>query len=264
MLQNLFNIDSNREDTKSLLLQTVKDHPYFAPAQFFLLKQIDKEDAMYKQQIAKTSVLFNNPLWLNFQLLHSNHNSNSSKINDVTELNTDNLEKPQTEEIEKQDNNLEAVSQIEVVGTNTSENLPGEEIPPITLPSLSDPVKEDSFTFEPLYTTDYFASQGIKLSEEIKPDDKLGKQLKSFTEWLKTMKKVHVAEPMETDANVDVSIQKLAEQSNTENVILTEAMADVLIQQGKVNKAIEVYQKLSLLNPSKSAYFAAKIEQFKV
>ena len=37
-------------------------------------------------------------------------------------------------------------------------------------------------------------------------------------------------------------------------------MAEVLLQQSKNHKAIEVYQKLSLLNPSKSAYFAAKID----
>jgi predicted Zn-dependent protease len=52
----------------------------------------------------------------------------------------------------------------------------------------------------------------------------------------------------------------MAEKSNTEDEVLTEAMADVLLQQGKNAKAIEVYKKLSLLNPSKSAYFAAKID----
>jgi len=41
-------------------------------------------------------------------------------------------------------------------------------------------------------------------------------------------------------------------------------MADVLVQQGRTNKAVEVLKKLSLLNPSKSTYFAAKIEQLKV
>jgi len=40
-------------------------------------------------------------------------------------------------------------------------------------------------------------------------------------------------------------------------------MAEVLVKQGKSEKAIEMYQKLSLLNPSKSAYFAAKIERIK-
>ena len=78
------------------------------------------------------------------------------------------------------------------------------------------------------------------------------------------MKKIHVTEAEVTNAVVsDIAIQALAAKSNKEGEIVTEAMADVLIQQGKARKAIEVYKKLSLLNPSKSAFFAAKIEQLK-
>jgi hypothetical protein len=40
-------------------------------------------------------------------------------------------------------------------------------------------------------------------------------------------------------------------------------MAEVLMKQGKREKAIEMFEKLSLMNPSKSAYFAAKIESLK-
>lgn len=114
--------------------------------------------------------------------------------------------------------------------------------------------------FEPLSATDYFASQGIKLSEEVQSGDKLGKQLKSFTEWLKTMKKVHGNKLPEGNDQVDIVVQKLAEKSNEEGIILTESMAEAYIQQGKHGKAKEIYEKLSLLNPSKSVYFAAKIE----
>ncbi|MEO6546752.1 MAG: hypothetical protein ABIN94_02085 [Ferruginibacter sp.] len=122
-------------------------------------------------------------------------------------------------------------------------------------------ITEDRISFEPLHTSDYFASLGIKLSSEIKPTDKLGKQLKSFTEWLKTMKKINGDQIPEQNVQADHSIQQLAEQSNQQDAVLTEAMAEVLLQQGKSAKAIEVYKKLSLLNPSKSAYFAAKIDQ---
>ena len=123
--------------------------------------------------------------------------------------------------------------------------------------------------FEPLHTTDYFASVGIKLSEEEKASGKLGKQLMSFTEWLKTMKKTHSMPQTQTTAadteatSAESSIQKLAEKSNQENDVITEAMAEVLLQQGRQAKAIEILEKLSLLNPGKSPYFAAKINQIK-
>ncbi|MES2848385.1 MAG: hypothetical protein V4685_04980 [Bacteroidota bacterium] len=133
----------------------------------------------------------------------------------------------------------------------------------------TEPVNEP-LLFEPLHTTDYFASVGIKLSEEERTSGSLGKQLKSFTEWLKSMKKVHAAQLAQTSiaaqveaGNTENSIQNLAEKSNEENDVITEAMADVLLQQGRQGKALEILEKLSLLNPGKSTYFAAKINQIK-
>ena len=130
--------------------------------------------------------------------------------------------------------------------------------------------RKEELLFEPLHTTDYFASVGIKLSEEEKTGDKLGKQLMSFTQWLKTMKKVHAEQTVKSAPLADAAltstesnIQTLAEKSNQENDVVTEAMAEVLLQQGRQSKAIEILQKLSLLNPGKSAYFAAKINQIK-
>ncbi|OQP39900.1 hypothetical protein A4H97_16910 [Niastella yeongjuensis] len=117
--------------------------------------------------------------------------------------------------------------------------------------------------FESYHTIDYFASQGIKLlQEELK--DKLGKQLKSFTDWLRSMKRIG---PIETNTSLDdvtnQSIQRIAEHSIEEKEVLTEAMAEVWVKQGNPDKAIRVYEKLSLLNPAKRPYFAGRIEQLK-
>ena len=117
--------------------------------------------------------------------------------------------------------------------------------------------------FESYHTIDYFASQGIKLmQEELK--DKLGKQLKSFTDWLRSMKRIG---PIDSTTSIDEvtnqSIQRIAEHSVEEKEVLTEAMAEVWVKQGNAKKAIRVYEKLSLLNPAKSTYFAGRIEQLK-
>jgi hypothetical protein len=121
----------------------------------------------------------------------------------------------------------------------------------------------ETLLFEPLHMTDYFASQGIKLSEEQQATDKLGKQLKSFTEWLKTMKKTHGNTLPENTAIDDSAVQQQAESSNQATEVITESMAEVFVQQGKAQKAIEIYQKLSLQNPGKNVYFAHKIESLK-
>lgn len=118
--------------------------------------------------------------------------------------------------------------------------------------------------FESYHTIDYFASQGIKLmAEDLK--DKMGKQLKSFTDWLRSMKRVsgHIESSTSIDEVTHQSIQRIAEHSVEEKEVFTEAMAEVWAKQGNAKKAIRIYEKLSLLNPGKSTYFATRIEQLK-
>jgi hypothetical protein len=387
---------------KDFLRQVVKEHPYFTPAQFYLLQQIPPGDIDFNEQAAKTSLLFNNAHWLNFQLRHAGNEEIAAPVIIPAENlagkvdviiageTTDTIEEkiPVTEtEIaapviipaENLADKVDAIiageptdaieEKIPVTETEIAapvimpaENLAGkvdaiiagettdaieEKIPvteteiaaPVIIPAenLADKVdaiiageptdaieekipvtqkathnygeaateikipqqimplqnveynEEDTpeekeiapikFTlsmpqikasddanaliFEPMHLVDYFASQGIKLREEAQPADKLGQQLKSFTEWLKTMKKIHLPASDATAVQSDMAIQNMAEKSNAQGEVLTESMAEVLTQQGKAGKAIEVYKKLSLLNPSKIAYFAAKIEQLK-
>jgi hypothetical protein len=164
-------------------------------------------------------------------------------IEDMEEAETGEIAEPETMDVSASNNNPVRAQLV----PSTGEEKQKEELP----------------IFEPLFASDYFASQGIKFSEEQQPTDRMGKQLKSFTEWLKTMKKVHETKQPTAEAAVDITVQNLAEKSNKEAEIITEAMAEVFLQQGKTNKAKEIYEKLSLLNPSKNAYFAAKLEQIK-
>jgi hypothetical protein len=119
--------------------------------------------------------------------------------------------------------------------------------------------------FEPYHTIDYFASQGIKLTLEDNPPDTLGKQLKSFTEWLKSMRRLPQKDrEVVADRVAEEAIQTIAAHSIEGKDVLTETMAEVLVKQGMRERARAVYEKLSLLDPDKSAYFAAKIEQLNI
>ncbi len=117
---------------------------------------------------------------------------------------------------------------------------------------------------EPYHTIDYFASQGIKLSAELQKQDHLAVKVKKFTDWLKQMKRIN---PTPADLGIDEAtehkVQDSAASSNEAKEVVTETMAEVLAMQGMKEKAIQVYIKLSFLDPSKTAYFASKIEQLK-
>jgi hypothetical protein len=273
------------------LQQVSQQHPYFTPAQFYLLQQLQHSHNNYRHQAAKTAVLFNNPYWLQFQLqqlpdltaaketpvidmfvAEADNSANTTEAAEQDAAVPVEIQQSAAEHIEPKatNNKYEPIAAIEETNSTDTpedqEQQTEQEMPPIKIDlaaSIKEAENEHALSFEPMHLVDYFASQGIKLSDDIQTADKLGKQLKSFTEWLKTMKKVHAGDPETGAAATDVTIQTMAEKSNTEDEMVTEAMAEVFAQQGKTRKAIDVYKKLSLLNPLKSAFFAAKIEQLK-
>ncbi|MDB5252371.1 MAG: hypothetical protein JWP27_1540 [Flaviaesturariibacter sp.] len=207
-------------------------YPYFAPAHFLLLKKYDPASEEYRRQYQKAILYFHDPLSFDALL--------SRPFPDIT---LD--EAPETED-----------EQIagEILDVTLPEAAP---LPPIEHAAPAD----TELTFEPFHTVDYFASQGIKLSAEVAPGDTFGKQVKSFTDWLKTMKRLPAtaaAKPIDTVA--EKKVENMADHSVQEAEIVTESMAEVWLKQGNRQKAVEVYRKLSLLNPSKRAYFADKIQ----
>jgi hypothetical protein len=152
-----------------------------------------------------------------------------------------------------------AETTLAVAETATAPAPAEPEAPPKTVAVTQD------FLFEPYHTIDYFASQGIKLTLDENPTDHLGKQLKSFTDWLKTMRRLPQKDrEVVPDRAAEEAIQTIAAHSVKGKDVVTETMAEVLAKQGMREKARAVYEKLSLLNPDKSAYFAAKIEQLNI
>jgi len=146
-------------------------------------------------------------------------------------------------------------------GSSAEENA--ETGSPRPLPHF-DTAKAGAIVYTPYHMVDYFASQGIKLVLDENPPDQLGRQLKSFTDWLKVLKKSPVqASVGKTDDREVEKIRHFAAHSLEDRDILTESMAEVLAKQGMYENAIALYQKLSLIYPPKSAYFASRIEQLK-
>ena len=259
------------------LEQFADRHPYFGAAQLLLTKKLQTEKSeRYDEQLQKTFLFFHNPLWVQ-HLLNETGNAEiiipdkqqqpelaPASVEQIATINVlENMEPVQTSE----QTVIEPFSEP-IAETIIQQELSGKpDEPAIAIPAFKiepiDPATAE-LSFEPFHTVDYFASQGIKFKEEEKPRDKFGLQLKSFTDWLKTMKRLPVTEIAKTVETIsEKKVEQLAEHSLAERDVVTETMAEVWEKQGNAVKAIEIYNKLSLLEPSKSPYFAAKIEELK-
>ncbi len=252
IFESLFSRNFSDPGNTTFLTELTDRHPYFSPARFFLLEKLQDDSIAFEAEANRTNILFNNPHWLNFQLKQTGSMALADEaISAAAEIKAGEVEIAEPDDMP--DNTDEpAVMEKEIEPMHIELKMPEQKV------NLS-----EAMLFEPMHMVDYFASQGIKLSDEVQTGDKLGKQLKSFTEWLKTMKKIHVENEAGNTVNTDIHVQVLAENSNADAEVLTESMAEVFARQGKIGKASEVYEKLSLLNPAKSTYFAAKLQNLK-
>ncbi|MBS1781875.1 MAG: hypothetical protein JSS78_02295 [Bacteroidetes bacterium] len=150
--------------------------------------------------------------------------------------------------------------------------------------------KMDSL-IQPIFSEDYFLHQGLHVSEKIPSEidhhhdtkDKSLMVVMSFSEWLvhfktkgerekeeqedqralKTMwqKEKLAAALEEENEEIPETVFEMAVNSIAkEDDLASEPLAEILVRQGKQDKAIDMYRKLSLRNPQKKTYFARKIE----
>jgi len=157
--------------------------------------------------------------------------------------------------------NIDEEDLAPVEGENDQQRLKLSSLIEQHLAEFKKPVEENAelpIKSNPYHTIDYFASQGIKADGQ----DKFSSRVKKFTDWLKQMK-VANSQPNDlgTDTETEQMIETIAKSSNETKDVITEAMAEVLVKQGKIEKAVQLYKKLSFLNPAKSTYFAAKIDE---
>lgn len=227
----------------------VEDYPYFGVAQFFLAARLQQEG---KRDLYKTNYYFTNPLWLQW---HLGTATGIQAGKAATHASAEILPEPEREETHPATVDMD----------NKIAGMLSEQFAEFKKPLQPDTQLEIDSLEERLHTIDYFASQGIKVDLSAMPQDKLTNHLRKFTDWLKQMKHMDNSGSEHLDSNPDreIAVVENARHSNKPREVLTEAMAEVLEKQGQVDKAIQLYIKLSFLNPEKSSYFAAKIEQLK-
>ena len=99
-----------------------------------------------------------------------------------------------------------------------------------------------------------------ELPKEIKPaPSKLSHQLDIIDNFLKMTPrlKAMAQQKIKTEAQEDLSLKSSKINKN----LASENFANILIQQGKIKKAIKIYEHLILKIPEKKAYFVSQIEK---
>ncbi len=292
-----------KDADEAQLRRLAEEHPYFAAAQLLLAARLQQnDDAQFAAQLQKTFLYIQPPLRLQHLLYDTGDAVMEEKAateNAIVEIKepvapvtvakepvTDAGSKtilpeelpaqPVASSLEETELVIDQTTSatttedeinMEDAAEEASYEADKDDTPPRPIPGLKiepiDPAKAE-LNFTPYHTVDYFASLGIRMREEEKPSDNFGRQLKSFTEWIKVMRKLPVSElNARTDAAAEKKVESLAINSVSGEEAETEAMAEVWEKQGNTNKAIALYRKLSLQDPAKSAYFASKIEELK-
>lgn len=293
ILQHLFQKKSLQEVPLSALQQLTESYPFFVPGQLLLAKKLQQTyPEAFGEQLLKTAVYFYNPLWLQHLLTTQEPTAHTpetlsdqpveSAITQTEEISQLPVPEQPSEENPVQlagsTLTLPATAPMELSATaggiqDEDDLLPDqtdyvhagtERMQPLLKDILHTAPQNGTIEFQAYHTIDYFASQGIQLHAGEQSADKLDKQLKSFTEWLKTMRRLPQAGKLQQLEKVnEEAIYQQASTSLEEREVVTETMAEVLVKQQNMEKAIQIYYKLGLLYPSKKVYFAAKIQALK-
>ena len=291
LAQSIFGKSSLDDCTLQETMDLAQRYPYFAPAQFLYLQKLKSANSEdYLKQLQKAVLYYHNPLAFEYFISSDRF---LTEIDPEQQPAITSIEQQTTQQAEEVDvQSLPVEKSVVLDEASIKEDISKSLEQPVSLsedqkdhvvemiredkkpealetqtalqePKNPNPKTEPEISFEPYHTVDYFASQGIKLSQEEVSKDKFGKQLKSFTDWLKTMKRLPANQVGQMDTTSEKKVSHLAEDSVHNSDVITEAMAEVWLKQGNREKAIETYNKLSLLNPSKRSYFATLIENLK-
>lgn len=261
------------ETLASLDMHAIKDliqrYPFFAPARMLAAAQEHKV-APFAASVMHLGFMYSGNRFLFHEMLEQAAGNRRTAIDTTTQTNAARAQAVVSEEtITPSDNET------------TTDN------------------KKEKTLIQPIYTEDYFLHQGISVDDKIpsainspkqeKPaieeedEEKSLMRIMSFSEWLMYYKnknkqkeeeeedikarksswqkeKLAAALGEENDEIPETVFEMAVNSITKEEGLISESLAEILIKQGKYDKAVEMYRKLSLRNPQKNAYFAQKIE----
>ena len=230
------------EKADFLQLRKVQENfPYFQishvlAARYEFLRNPDKKS----QHLGYAALTSPDRIWLKSFLEKPKETSHGQD----SKINEDLL--PEQVEIPK--NQTQRTESLKKLGDQLKGNVPTEAPKPKPKPKKRKAPQDD--LIESIKRKDKKVITDSKKQEQID-------LIKAFSK-----REIKLATIKEIEANQNT--ENLAEPSTKLNQnLMTESFAKILIKQGKKDKAIKIYEKLSLKFPDKRAYFADLIEKLK-
>lgn len=276
------------EADRGSIQELIDKYPYFVIGRYLGSVLDHKKNSLSPEQVATERLYINN--WLLYKEF-VNPTAHIPTPNEVVIEEIAVVVEPETE-VEKTTSDQEPITYEDSYERTI-------EIPVSEMEIEEDKTEKEPL-IQPIYTEDYFLHQGVQVSEDIPADvEELGKHhpkeedkkdpkslmvMMSFSEWLmhyktqkakaleeeedkkalKTMwqkEKLAAALEEENDEIPEDVFEMAVNSITNEDDLVSESLAEIHHKQGRYDKAIDMYRKLSLRNPQKKVYFARKIEE---
>jgi tetratricopeptide (TPR) repeat protein len=247
------------------LREIIKNFPYFQAAHILFAKSLNQSNNILFSEALKNAALFSGNRKLLFELIN---NENKSK-KEAT------IEKYLSEPIPNPESDL--INEVDVIASVDAQTIPQIEIHQEVIESTQDqPILESTISKQPdslplainfAEEKDSFLGWLNKLNKGPEKSELVASQLPMSPKNEKEQVDNIVDRFIQTDPRISkpskaefFSPIQMARKSVEDNdMIVSETLAKVYIDQGNTEKAIHIFRKLSLLYPDKSTYFAALI-----
>ena len=253
----------------SELVEINKEYPYFQAASMLMLKAMRfTEDNDFKSELAKTAtivlnreVLFNY-IYPEYNKIISQQTAAIAKPKEIPKPKTTHVKEATKTELPKP-----------IISKKGKEISSKTELMEEVKTRLKEIDKEKSKTTEkqakktdkkPKVKTSTATLKKIK-SKDKKPESKQsktidrGSKLGIIESFIKNNPGINKPEDKDYKEEISLASKSLKETYD----LVSETMAELFLAQGHPKKAIKIYEKLILIYPEKSTYFAARISKLK-
>ncbi len=252
-------------ETNGNLKEIIKSFPYFQAAHILFARSLNQSNNILFSEALKNAALYSGNRKLLFELVNNEDKSTiAAPIEEKTVEQNTKTEPNFIREVETIASiGIETIAQIE----NHQEIIEVSQDEPIIEPTVSGQSNPNPLAINFSEEKDSFLGWLNKLNKNPEKNESPARQLLNSTKiekeevdnlvdrFIQTAPRI--SKPSKAEFFSPILMAKKSVEDN--DMIVSETLARIYIDQGNIEKAIHIFRKLSLLYPDKNTYFAALI-----